>query len=400
MTALGDTLRARASAFTGLSRDNRLLALSLLVWGTGEGLFLHIQPLYLEQLGADSKGIGQILAASQLVLGLSFVPAGWLADRVGYRRLLIAGWLLGLAAALGMAFAPDLRTFVMALLVYGLSGFVVPVMSSYITAARGRATVEHALATVYAAFALGSIPSPALGGWIADNWGLPAVYRSAVVFIAISSALVFLLGERRGAHAEAGTVPNARLWRDREFRLLVGLMFAGMALLWLPWTLTPNFLRNERGFEIGDIGLLGTVSALGAIVMQLWLGRRRPRQTLPLAYLLMLGAVLLLWQARVLALLGVAYFLRSSLNLARVAGSSLAARVAGAHRLGLAYGMIETTATLAITSASVIAGYLYDARPDLPYLVAAIGLPVLAGATLLLAPRVQGLPPTPAVEPP
>jgi hypothetical protein len=98
-------------------------------------------------------------------------------------------------------------------------------------------------------------------------------------------------------------VPNARLWRDREFRLLVGLMFAGMALLWLPWTLTPNFLRNERGFEIGDIGLLGTVSALGAIMMQLWLGRRR-RARRRRCYLLMLVAVLLLCAGRVLALLG------------------------------------------------------------------------------------------------
>jgi len=36
-----------------MNRDIRLIALSFLLWGSGEGLFFYIQPLYFEQLGAS-----------------------------------------------------------------------------------------------------------------------------------------------------------------------------------------------------------------------------------------------------------------------------------------------------------------------------------------------------------
>jgi hypothetical protein len=127
------------------------------------------------------------------VLGLSFV--GRLAGRSVITALLIAGWLLGWPPRWHSlrARSADFRDGVAGIRPVGLrrAGDV-----EYITAARGR--------TVSTPWRQSTPPSrsarssPALGGWIADNWGLPAVYRSALVFIAISSALVFLLGERRG----------------------------------------------------------------------------------------------------------------------------------------------------------------------------------------------------------
>jgi len=35
-----------------MSRDLKLITLALFLWGSGEGLFYYILPLYMQQLGA------------------------------------------------------------------------------------------------------------------------------------------------------------------------------------------------------------------------------------------------------------------------------------------------------------------------------------------------------------
>ena len=45
-----------------MNRDLRLVSLALLFWGFGEGLFLFIQPLYIERLGANPVQIGSALS--------------------------------------------------------------------------------------------------------------------------------------------------------------------------------------------------------------------------------------------------------------------------------------------------------------------------------------------------
>ena len=44
------------------------MALALLLWGLGEGLFFYIQPLYIEQLGANPVQIGSVLSAASIVM--------------------------------------------------------------------------------------------------------------------------------------------------------------------------------------------------------------------------------------------------------------------------------------------------------------------------------------------
>ena len=103
-----------------MSRDNRLLAFSLACWGLGEGLFIYIQPLYLRQLGADPVAIGAILAIAAAAVGLGHIPAGYVADRFGRKRVLLAAWGVGLVAVLVMFLAQDLWVFSAGLVAYTL----------------------------------------------------------------------------------------------------------------------------------------------------------------------------------------------------------------------------------------------------------------------------------------
>ena len=68
-----------------MSRDLVLIAMSLFVWGTGEGMFIYFQSLYLQHWGADPVLIGSILGVMGIMMTIGQAPAGYLADRVGSR---------------------------------------------------------------------------------------------------------------------------------------------------------------------------------------------------------------------------------------------------------------------------------------------------------------------------
>ncbi len=115
-----------------MNRDTRLIALALLLWGFGEGLFLFIQPLYFEQLGADPVQIGALLSVAAAVRAASFLPAGIIADRVPRKWVMVGGWITGLVGLLLVAAAPSWQHLVPGLLIYALSAYCIPV-TSYLT---------------------------------------------------------------------------------------------------------------------------------------------------------------------------------------------------------------------------------------------------------------------------
>jgi MFS family permease len=64
-----------------LSRDQWLIYFSQMIWGFGLGLWQHLQPLYIESLGADPQQIGITISLSGLLVIFVYVPIGMLADR-------------------------------------------------------------------------------------------------------------------------------------------------------------------------------------------------------------------------------------------------------------------------------------------------------------------------------
>ena len=116
-----------------MNRNLLLVAISLFAWGMGEGLFIYFQPLYLQEWGADPVMIGTIFGAMGISMAVFQIPAGYLSDRFGSRSLMWASWLLGTSAAWTMALARTLPMFVVGLILYGLTSFVMAPMNSYIT---------------------------------------------------------------------------------------------------------------------------------------------------------------------------------------------------------------------------------------------------------------------------
>jgi len=100
-----------------LNRSLLFVALALLLWGFGEGMFFNFVPIYLDRQFLLSKvEIGWVLGAFGFSMAITHIPAGRLSDRIGRRPLLILAWILGLVSTLIMGFAFVLSLFLIGLL--------------------------------------------------------------------------------------------------------------------------------------------------------------------------------------------------------------------------------------------------------------------------------------------
>ncbi len=354
-----------------MSRELRLVAASLLLWGIGEGMFYHFQPLYLEQLGANPVQIGGIIGMASIGMAVTHIPAGALADRFGRRALMRAAWFLGMTAAWTMFLAPNLPLFTAGLIFYYATAFVMSPLSSYITAARGKWTVARALTTVFAIYAIGSIIGPIVGGQLSTLIGLRPIYGvSASLYVVSAIMMLFLPAQpREQAPLRSG---YRRLLRNKPFGRLLGLfMFTNLALF-LTWPLLPIFLQNERGISLANIGIIGSFNAVGGVVLNLAIGRMANRPAFLLSQWLVLGSSLVLWFGTGTPMFALGYFLSGGYRTARSMMTALAETQVEKPQMGLAYGLVETAAGLTTIAAAPLAGLLYRSAPYLPFPVSLI----------------------------
>ncbi len=352
---------------------------SLLTWGIGEGLFLYFIPLHLQNMGANPVTIGIILGAFGLMMAVVHIPAGYLSDRIGRKPLLLASWILGLLAAIIMAFATSLWTFVAGYLLYGLTAFVFSPLFSYVTAARGKLTTGRAMTLTSAMYNVGAVLGPVSGGWIGDRFGLQANFQSAAVVLFISTVMIFFLkAQDRDEHDEDSR--RNTLFANPRFISFVGLLFIGTFVMFLPQPLTPNFLQNERGIGLGTLGWIGSAGSMGNAVFNLLLGQMNARMGYLIGQALVGVFALILWKGAGIPLYLLGYFLLGGFRAARVLGYAQVRTLIHPAQMGLAYGFTETFGSSAFMLAPILAGYLYD---WLPVSVYPISIALTVGAMIL-----------------
>lgn len=374
-----------------MTRDLKLISFALFLWGLGETLFFFTQTLYLEQLGADPVQIGGFLGLFAGVMTVTHLPAGFLADKLGRRPLLIIGWALGLLAALLMFLAESLTPFVVGLVIYGFTGFVISPLSSYITAARGDWPVQRALTTAYAAFNVGGVIGPLLAFTVADHLTLRSTYGLAAAMFTVSTATLFLLSHQP-VEPDGGVGIGGALLKNAHF--LRFLTIAGVILIggYLSWPLTPNFLQAQRGVSVRAIWLFGSFNSMGMTLVSLWLGRLETKRSIVLLQIVVAASIVLFWRTSSPPWFALAYFLAGGFRAIRSLISAHVETLVRRSNMGLAYGAVETTIGVVMLAAPPAAGLLYDRLPELPFIVSLVVLVAILPVSLRLIPRTEARP--------
>ena len=196
-------------------KKSRLLTIFITVFIDllGFSLILPLLPYYAEQFGANATIIG-LLVASYAAASLIGAPLmGRLSDRYGRRKVLIASvagtgigfLLLGLAEPIGNGLANWLdptaaNAFVLGVLFFsrvvdGLTGGNITVAQAYISDVTDDTNRAKGLGLIGAAFGLGFIIGPAVGGLLSKtSYSLPAFVAAGIAFLNLAQ-IFFLLPE-------------------------------------------------------------------------------------------------------------------------------------------------------------------------------------------------------------
>jgi DHA1 family multidrug resistance protein-like MFS transporter len=381
---------AMSKSLLGLSRDNLLILLSMLFWGSGEGLWYYVQPLYIKSLGADSLEIGFVMSLGPVLMVLGFLPVGILADRYGRKRVMLSGCVVGVLAVVLLALARDWRQSIPGFLLYFASGSSLPAFQAYIAHASEGRNLNRNFSLTYAAFALGLIVFPTVGGWMAEAAGFGLPLLLAAVFYAVSTLLVVLVAEQPVTRSVQGLGFRDILSNRRLMSICVLSAFLFFAL-YLGQPFAPNYLEEVVGMDLASIGFMGSAHAVGATALGVGLGRiSEGIAGFILGQALVGVSLLLLLNTRAMPLLFVSFFLRGAYNAVRALALGLAGKVVSDNSAGIAYGMLNIAVGSAMVFGPYVAAWLYTVRSDLPFLVSAgmIAVMIFVSAAVLRAERV------------
>lgn len=310
----------------------KLLTIFLIVFIDllGFGLILPLLPFYAQEYGANSVVIGLLVASYAAAQFVGAPILGRLSDRHGRRPVLlvsIAGTVLGLlllGAALPLAhwiealFGLDaLQTGVLVLAVLfvsrildGLTGGNISVAQAYITDITTPATRAKGLGLIGAAFGLGFIIGPAVGGLLSTyGFAVPAYAAAALAALNLLAVYLYLpesLTEERKAQlaiakrpafdfsALAGAFRQPRVGPLFHTRFFFGLAFAMFQTIFTlyaagaPLELAPQ----TTGFVLAYVGLLA-VLVQGVVVGRL--AQRYSDYQLMFAMSILMAFSLLAW---------------------------------------------------------------------------------------------------------
>jgi MFS family permease len=276
--AAGDKARAprvQLGLRANLAQFSLLVAINALVGGT-IGQERTVLPLLGERefgLTAYTAGLTFIVAFG-ITKALTNLVAGTLADRVGRKPVLVAGWLVAIPVPLLLIWAPAWAWVVAANVLLGVNQglcWSTTVIMKIDLAGPQRRGLAMGLneAAGYGALAA----TAAVTGWIATNQGLrPEPFLLGAAYIAIGLGLsAGFVRETRGhaAHEAAGhATPRSSLslrevlaqvaWRDRS---LLAINQAGLVNNLndgLAWGLLPILFAAD-GLSVAEIGVLAAL---------------------------------------------------------------------------------------------------------------------------------------------
>jgi DHA2 family multidrug resistance protein len=287
-------------------------------------------PHMMASMSATRETINWVLTSYIVASAIAIPITGWLADRVGRRRLFIWSVVAFTAASVMCAMAQNLPEMVAFRALQGVSGaFLVPIAQAVMFDINPPSKHARAMAMFGMGVMIGPILGPVLGGWLTENFSWRWVFlvnlpvgilctflllrympSGAVVkrrfdlfgFFLLAMALAGLQlmldrGEQLdwfeswevwielgmalcGAwmfvvHLATGKDPlfDPKMFVDRNFAFALGFMAVTGVLLLAGLALLPPLLQNLYGYSVLDSGFLTTPRGIGTLISMMLAGR-------------------------------------------------------------------------------------------------------------------------------
>jgi MFS transporter, DHA1 family, tetracycline resistance protein len=362
----------------------------------GFGIIIPLLPFYAKTFGASALVVG-LLSTSFSLMQFLFAPVwGRLSDRFGRRPIILAGLMGSALSYLAFGLARSLPMLFAARILAGIAGANIPTAQAFIADSTPPENRAHGMGLVGAAFGLGFVFGPALGGFL-SQWGYsaPAFFASALSLGNFLAALVLLpeslKPDQRGRTSVVGRVELfRRAFARHGLPLVLCVFFLVMTAFAAFESMFALFAAARFGFGATTIGyLFAWVGIVLSIVQGVLVGKVVPRvgeaRVVPLAILLIacaLTSVAVVPNVPTLALaigllaIGMGFNSPSML--------SVISRLADPRDRGSTFGISQSLASLARILGPIWGGFVFDRfGHTVPF--------ISAGLLMLVASGLSGL---------
>lgn len=379
----------------------------------GFGIVIPFLPMYATRLGVGAGAIGLILSAYSIMQFIFAPVLGRLSDRIGRRPIIMLGLLGSSASYLIYGFTDSFAGLLISRAVHGACAATISTAQAYVADTTEESKRAHAMGMIGAAFGLGFVLGPAVGGLLGSvSLRTPVLFAAALTFTNLIFAAVWLpeshppqalpqdaapsaraasrAGARDGSRWSLG-LPR-RLGRHRAVAPLFVVAFLltfAIAALEATFALTVPAVYGYAAAGVG--GLLAFAGLAQAIAQGYLVGKLVPLTGE--AALMVAGAAALAlglaplgsWSSHV-ALYGMLILIASGYGIGTTAVATLISRRTGRELQGEALGLNQSVLSLARVIGPIAGGLVYQAMgPAAPYL----GGAAVAAVAMVLAMRIS-----------
>lgn len=375
----------------GLGRENGITFWAIILLEASFASYILFLPLYVAELGANPAQVGLIMGAWGGLRLVFLAPSGILVDRFPAVPLIVVTRGLGVLGLLLAAVVPVWWLLPLPLALTGVANIAFPAISSSIAGAADEQSRARAFTLIYTVSpAIATVVAPILSGQLSESLGLRITLVIGAVFATLSIIAFSRLRPRRRIEQHETPATYREVLAQRPVREICLLLVATLLGLTIGTTLAPNFLHQVHQLEYNQIGQLGSVAAIGSILLGLAFSRikalGRPMTGIAIAAACTAGTFALLIVAQSLPLFALAYLLRGGYMVAWSLFSAALGDVTPPRLYGRTFALGELCGGFGMAVAPLIAGPLYAWHPIAPFVAAlAITLPLV----LLIAARAR-----------
>ncbi len=383
----------------------------------GFGIVLPLLPFYATDFGADPVVIG-VLVAMHPAMQFLFGPIwGRLSDRIGRRPILLFGLVGSGLSYLLFGLATDLTWLFASRILQGIAGANIPVAQAYIADSTDLKDRTRGMGLVGAAFGLGFIAGPAIGGILVNfGYAAPGLFAAGLSLVNAGAAF-FYLPESLSPEARRTAARDTAIGLLSRLKLAVSLgrhpaigtlmviyllatfVFAAFTTvfpLWIETTL--GYDAQHAGYLMAYLGLLMAIvqgRLIGPMARQL--GERR--LLVIGTSVLILGYALIPLADSLLALCAVLVLIALGSGLNWPTGTSLASQHTPVDRQGGVLGVMQSLSALGRMLGAIWAGWVFGTwRPATPFQLSAVIMSLAAAFAILFMIRAPA-PPAAKAEP-
>ncbi|HEX3463095.1 MAG TPA: MFS transporter [Candidatus Elarobacter sp.] len=241
----------------------------------GFSIMIPLLPFFVKKLGAPDIAVGLVFATFSLCQLVAGPLWGNLSDRIGRKMVLIVSQIGSTISWALLAFAPSIAVVALARAIEGFSGGNIGVTQAYVGDLVEPKRRGVAFGYLGAAFSAGFVFGPALGGWLAENYGFAVPFLVAAALQVVTLVLtVFMLPESRGAktaeeRSAVGLGDIARSLGDRTIAPVLWLRLVYTFAMYGWFSSMALVLHAQLGWDVRQTSYV--FAAFGAlnVVLQL-----------------------------------------------------------------------------------------------------------------------------------